>query len=147
MSYQEAWVEFARKNWQRAEDRSIDLYLQQKADHVALGHLLNLVADLMKLEPLKAATSPASSAPTTGLATKPYASYTAGPSDALMGSLPAILQYMPKEIGDSFKSMLSTRPALTVSWPDSSTLQLTFLWPTNSGSNEAGNPGHVGHEY
>lgn len=60
MSYRDAWMQFARENWERAsrlprEDREARAY----SDHIALGHLINLVGDLIKAAPLALESSPA----------------------------------------------------------------------------------------
>lgn len=108
-----------------------DAYVSSEVKYWRADH-----ADCSKL-----ATSPASSAPTTGPATKQSPSYTAQLRDVSMANPADALTLIQQVITACSKLTPSTPVELTAFSPDSSTLQLTLRWPTSSGSNEAGNPG------
>jgi hypothetical protein len=86
-----------------------------------------------------AETTETSSVPTSGRVLKPYTSCHA--------SLEEIQRLIAWGITGSSRSMPSTELEFSmVTWPDSSTLQLTLRWPSSYGVNPAGNLGHAGHE-
>ena len=88
------------------------------------------------------ATSPASSAQSAGPATKLSESST-GTLVAGTENPVAMWWLIRQAITDYSRSTESTSPASLAISIGSSTLQLTFTWHTNSGSNEDGNRGHV----
>lgn len=79
-----------------------------------------------------------SSAPINGIAEKPY------PLQSV--SQDSWQQHIRMAIMDSFKSMPSTGILCTESYPDSSTLTLTFKSPSLFGQNQDGVLGHVNHD-
>ena len=108
--------------------------------------LKNTAGWLMELSRLPDATSPASSAPTTGPATKPSASYTGTPV-ALTENQAAILTQLVEDQSDSSKSTSHpTHYGLTVTLPNC-TIQLSIReLRMKSGESKGGCLGVVGPE-
>ena len=103
------------------------------------GKPTNLASWMASVED-RLATSPASSAPTTGPATKPSVSSTGTPV-ALTENQREILTPIAAAIMACIKSTPSTPHEWAMTWDGSSILLRISESPTASGSNAAGSPG------